>query len=444
MADQAFVAVPATVEFPSGNEGDWWALFLARLQLLTSATKERRYQGHFINIHSSTVKRLLGGGNKYRRRVDDLVDAGVVEIYKQNGRELYYDGKGRTPPGKQPTEPFSKSYRLGAEHRTGKARVIALHSKPASKKAAIVRQVDADNLGSAGCHFHRKGAHFLLKADTDHRSSCHWAAWTASRWLTGDDFAKRCDHGRYHALITQTSRTLRQHIRTDEDASLALVDVSACQPVLLGLAAGSPTNGHPSTSRPNHILLNVASFSIRSRNEWRRKSPSDAQHWLELSESRAIYDYFFDQIQEFDGQTLGLIRTPTRPIWRDLRSLSRKAFKRATLIPMFDLIDAALGNPIFQITQRDFPTIAEYILQTKKHRHQKTATILQGIESSLMIDGCGTSLLNEHPDEPVQPIHDALLCKTTFAPTAKSIIAEQFERIGLHPQIKIEPCEVTN
>jgi len=89
----------------------------------------------------------------------------------------------------------------------------------------------------------------------------------------------------------------------------------------------------------------------------------------------------------------------------------------------------------------DFETIAEFILETKQDGHyQRTACLCQMTESSVMIDGVGERLLRDFPDEPIQPIHDAIVCREGFAETIRKIIRDCFQSLlGVVPNVEIDP-----
>lgn len=49
--------------------------------------------------------------------------------------------------------------------------------------------------------------------------------------------------------------------------------------------------------------------------------------------------------------------------------------------------------------------------------------------------------MRHHPDEPVATIHDAILCRLSFALMAQQIIRDAFRRFGVSPNVKIEGLE---
>ena len=54
------VAIPSTIKLPDGKNGDKVAAFLHYLQVLTSLTYERRVLRHWINIHWTKLRQLIG------------------------------------------------------------------------------------------------------------------------------------------------------------------------------------------------------------------------------------------------------------------------------------------------------------------------------------------------------------------------------------------------
>jgi len=65
-------------------------------------------------------------------------------------------------------------------------------------------------------------------------------------------------------------------------------------------------------------------------------------------------------------------------------------------------------------------------------------------ESGVMIDGVGEKLLLYFPDEPLQPIHDAIICEEAFAETVREIIKDCFQSLlGVLPNVEIEPIART-
>ncbi len=412
----AHVAIPHSVTLPRGSKGDNWALFLSELALHTSLTKERRHDGHWINFHSERIRKLLGG--RYRERIREMRNAGVVEV-----NDAYSIGM-------EGAQPFTKSYRLASKHRTGRSRLHLLTTRPTIRKAIKSFKIAPANLMPAGMHYRSCFDRFELDRDaaSDPRLQDHWDQWTIARWLNRQEFAHRCGYGRYHSLMTQLPRRARQHIQVHDDEFVSVVDVSACQPLLLGHLAACHT---PS---PKPLLPYVAHFLGG-------KLSADVARWIELCETRSIYGFLYDAIQTHDGPTTTTITLADgRQQEIDLRTISEQSFKRASLIPVFDTLEATSRSPVFAIIRREFPTIAAFIVSAKNTGHQRLACLLQRAESTLMIDRLGEALSERYPNVAVAPIHDALVVPHSFAETAVELIKEQFYALGLMPHVRIESC----
>lgn len=417
----ARVAIPKGIELPPGCEGDNCALFLSTLSLHTSMTRERQH-GHWINFHNKRLSTLMG--RSYRGRINGMIDVGLIEA-----NEIYSSGMPGVPA-------FTKSYRLAREYRIGQSQLHLLTTRPTIRKAVKIHDPDPDNLAPAGMFFRSCFDRFLLSpgAADDPLLSQHWDQWAIARWLNREEYAHRCDYRRFHSLVTQLPRQVRQYLRTSDGQPTSVVDVAACQPLLLGYLAAR----HTPHSTPRPLLL---PYDARFLGAGVSKLDTDVACWIELCETRAIYKYLHEALQSFDGPTTTVLTTASgRKVEIDLRTIPERSFKRASLIPVFDKLDAMQRNPVFKVIARDFPGIANFIVATKQNGHQRLACLLQRTESALMIDGVGEVLAKRHANVAVAPIHDALVVADTFADTAADLIREQFGTLGLQPQIKIERC----
>lgn len=166
---------------------------------------------------------------------------------------------------------------------------------------------------------------------------------------------------------------------------------------------------------------------------------ADVQRWQEMAESRTIYQFFRDELEREPEQAIvKAVSNSGRGFLLDLRKVDDATFKRSCLVPLFQKVSEMVVSPIYRIIEREFPTVANFLMETKRTAHQRVACMLQSAESSLMIDGLGVRLARSFPEEPVQPIHDALLVRESFAEKAIELIKEQFAAVGLHPQVKYE------
>lgn len=412
------VAIPATISPPRGVKGDNLAVLSAELQMLTALEPERRSRGHWINLHSSRLEKLLG--KRYRDTILLAKREGIIDV------------NGRYSTGRNNVGPFSKSYRLTTQHRHSRSRLFRVDSKNTLRRIKANYSPDPINLGVAGMHYYRQFEQFYLDPaviDSKFLAS-HWDAWAIARFLNRQEFAVRCEYRRYHSLLTQLPRKARKHLRCKQKDSLTLIDVSSCQPLLLGLLASN----HPSPHSTGPLLLPyVPRF-------WRRSAPNDVQDWIDLCESKGLYQYLHQRIRDLAQRSH--ISVPVncgrKSVDIDLRSLTTARFKRAFLIFIFDRLASTLKHPLFHLIESEFPNIATCIVRVKQAGHQRLACICQRMEAGLMIDAVGGILAKQHGSEPVQPIHDALVVRNAFAGRASEIIRESFGLYDLRPHLTVE------
>ncbi|TWU08389.1 hypothetical protein [Stieleria varia] len=441
------VAIPFGVNLSAkSTTADREAVFLARLSLYTSMSPERQRDRHWIPIPAK-LPRMLLGTTEYRKRIERLCGAGIIEV-----NDSYSDGK-------IGGEAFPKAYRFTKAHCSGRHRLHQLKSKRAREIALKEKQIDPANLRPAGMYYWQHGNSFQLDRSAvdaiGHED--YWTQWNLGQWKSGENYATRCDYGRYHSLLTRTPRTVRPFLTTAAGERLGIVDVSAAQPSLIGAVAANMASSHGAPPKWNQrgrdapgYLCNVADFfgGYEEKRRVIQNAPTDIQQWIELCESGLIYDYMLDQISRLPGPAMIEMRNAQGTRFRvDARDMNRSQIKRATLVPLFDHQDATERNPLFQIVRRDFPTIARSVELIKSQTvpdgrklHEALARLLQLLESTLMIDGVGTVLERQHKDEPVQPIHDAILCRMDFCGQATEIIKAQFARLGLRPLVKLDAC----
>jgi hypothetical protein len=91
-----------------------------------------------------------------------------------------------------------------------------------------------------------------------------------------------------------------------------------------------------------------------------------------------------------------------------------------------------------------FPRMAQLICDIKREwGYRSLARLLQRVESCPIIDRVCGRLMREHGEVPVLTIHDSILTSKEHVSLLKSVIEEQFLRIGLRPtlheQYRAEP-----
>lgn len=341
----------------------------------------------------------------------------------------------------QSGQPFCKSYRILKPYREGQYRLYELTRKPLIKKVCQQRLIDPVNLKPTGMHF---ASHFdSVELITGPLNAGFFEQATRATWKSGQAFAIRCDYGRFHSLVTQLPRQLRPFVRIDGSAA-AMVDVSAAQPLLLGHLCNQPEQAHQIrravTGRDSATTGAAIGAGLLPYVAQNRTTPSDVHRWLKYCETGTIYEHLQRRMAESDSPINRFNMPNGYSVEADLRSASIRQVKKAALVCMFDTIESSRTSPVFQAIEQDFPTIARFMLVAKRSDYSDLAKMLQMAESTLMIDRVGDLLMAQYPDEPVQPIHDALLVRTEFKEVAKTLIETAFNEVGLNPNLKIEAC----
>ena len=411
--------IPAGYQ-PTGRFAPQSALVLNAFLRLTAATPERRHWGFYFSFHSREYRRLVGSNWGPVRK--QLIKEGAIEVCKRDvgGRhvEPYSTGNANT-------RPFPKKYRLAKQLRTGKVQSFEFRSRPHCKKLSRNFLFDYERFSHWDYWHFRNMKQFTIDFESVD-SADYWSLLTASNLENQFHFFTICKYFRRHTLLTQLSRNMRRHLTINGNRDLSIVDVSACQPLLLGYLAAN--NYRPEIAFDQ---LNVLD---------RRRTQQDICKWIELCESGEFYVSLRSLAQK-KGLRLTLRRwseEQKRMFTIDYDRISAKGFKRSAIIPLFDRIGEMEANPIFKLIELEFPSIAIFIRIIKRHDHRETARACQKFESYLMQQGVMAELHSKHPAWPVASIHDAILTEACNATLVTHCIRQFFDRLGLHPKVKTE------
>ncbi len=435
------VAIPRRIvdALPDNAAGKRQAIFVARLATMAMAQR-RGQEGRFHNYHHKTLRPMLGGN--YRQHIREMIDAGFIEPNKSKDgrREPYLPGVLAKRKGKKP---FSKSYRLVRRYLTQPFTTVDITGK---EQQAIVRghrAFDRDNLKTGGLHYVSQFPQFSIHPSfrTDTTLANRYTQASVVKVANRDHYANRCDYGRLHTTFTSFPSDARRHLRAGGNR-VSEVDIGAAQLLLLGLLAAVasvsqtgvqdvPQPGPNPTNSADPLLSVAAQFS---RRDW----PQDVRLWTDLCEAGTVYDYLLLSVVA-SGQTKSLHRAASGYEYpRDLREAGRAEIKQATIVALFERVGAMKRSPVYLAIEREFPTIARVMRDAKANGHEALACRLQSLEAALMIDRLGELLSKNYPDEPVSPIHDALLVRQSFAEEAAMLIRQVFATVGLIPAVKIE------
>lgn len=236
------------------------------------------------------------------------------------------------------------------------------------------------------------------------------------------------DYGRIHTNLTNFPKALRRHLSVDGER-LANVDISESQPLFMGLAIVK-SNGEPATAEedkatrqtkgrrvaPTTFMMDHTMMDKDHQHGGpidRRRLPNDLRRYLELCEARGLYQAVADRL----GKT-------------------REEAKKGVMVVFFD--KPWHRNGVSLVLDEMAPTVMEKMRRAKRQDYRRLAHFAQRIESAFMFGRVVPRIMDQRPDLFVATIHDSILTMAADAPFVRQVMLDEFARLGLLPQVKIE------
>jgi hypothetical protein len=91
------------------------------------------------------------------------------------------------------------------------------------------------------------------------------------------------------------------------------------------------------------------------------------------------------------------------------------------------------GMWLFDIMREEFPTVANFILESKRECYQELARRCQRLESQIIIDGACWAILRNSPGTVILTIHDAILTTRSDAEMVADFLRSEFKKWGVTP-----------
>jgi hypothetical protein len=240
-------------------------------------------------------------------------------------------------------------------------------------------------------------------------------------WFTVDDY------GRIHTNLTNLPKALRQYLAV-EGVRLANVDISESQPLFMGLAlarvgSGGRAGGQAGARRegrhgqPYHMMDNTMmdKDTLLGGGFDRNGLPADLRHYLELCETRGLYQAVADRL----GKT-------------------RDDAKHGVMVVFFD--KPWHRNAVSAVLDELFPTVMKDMREFKRTNYRRLAHFAQRIESAFMFGRVVPRIMELRPNLFVATIHDSILTTVGNGQFVRQVMLDEFAHLGLAPQVKIEPC----
>ena len=150
----------------------------------------------------------------------------------------------------------------------------------------------------------------------------------------------------------------------------------------------------------------------------RGRLPSDLRRYLELCEARGLYQAVADRL----GKT-------------------REEAKQGIMVVFFD--KPWHRNAVSAMLDELFPTVMQAMRGIKRQDYRRLAHFAQRIESGFMFGRVVPRIMELRPDLFVATIHDSILTTAGDAQFVRQVMLDEFARLGLSPQVKVEPCSGT-
>lgn len=197
------------------------------------------------------------------------------------------------------------------------------------------------------------------------------------------------EFGRVYTNITNLKSELRQSLISKEDKSLIEIDIKNSQPFFL------------------------ATLLIERYRSLGQPIPKDVRAFIDVVKSGELYESFVDCIPT--------VKT---------RGESKKKFMSNIL---FCKTMVSNKSGFFKAFRESFPSVAEYIVESKKQDHRALSKLLQRAESLFMIEYMGAKMMQR--GWLYVTIHDsAIICEDTL-PGFIRYMKEYFAPYGILPQL---------
>jgi hypothetical protein len=376
----------------------------------TSLTEERRDKGHWIGIHSDHWREMFHGDASKVLKAGQ--DCGLIE---RNGK--YSVGR------------FPKSYRLASEYRTG-AHVPYELAMPPKSKIGRPGLVAGKNLKEAGEKLLARMPWVELgnvrKMDLPRSErGRHWVELQIGTVKAGHLRAMRCEYGRLHTSYTPLPKAVRRHLVGRDGQKLSSVDVSNCQPLILGILASRSIQ--PAADAPRYHMLHAGGLG----------------DYLGRCEEGQLYEFLVERMHAGDGGTevrqVDFVKNGMHmTIEVDPAKADRDTVKKEFMVCLFSDVERMRSMPIYRIVERFWPALADYLVATKSTEgYASVAEACQRMESDLMIEGVAMEFMRRHPNAPIFTVHDEINCPVDLAGEVKELIEAAFRRKGVAAKTKV-------
>lgn len=294
----------------------------------------------------------------------------------------------------------------------------------------------------------------------------------ARRCAEGAFHSSVCPYGRFHSNLTNMSKELRPCL-TIKGEQLVGVDLANSQPLIAAIMSIRFFAGKKQKNRLLQKTFSDSKINYATRElshlekELSRTFPhlSTSSNSTNISSSRSLVTTSQSSFPtsslytiSVDSQVIDSVRglrqfqSGTRP---DLQAYleaceqgglyeammnagdEKQAFKKQFFTEIF-FGRCQQKSKLRSRFAKCYPSIHEMLITIKKKDYRLSAYLMQHYESTIFIGKICERLRREHPDDPVYTIHDSILCLPSHLNVVKEVIAEEFNRLGVHPTLREE------
>lgn len=273
-----------------------------------------------------------------------------------------------------------------------------------------------------------------------------------------------CRYGRVHTSLTRCPKCVRSFLKVNMEPLIGL-DIKNSQPLFLSLLVvnyrkrANKTFGYltfaESTTDPYReidkiIQKTVLPFPYKNQNDTSpslctaittRKANKDKSEHVDstalttsttLPRNRSIIN---DYLQEDELLFIGLCERGE--LYEHLCSHEEFPVRKWAKQRFFEVIfgKTRATSPMKSMFAADFPNVAEVVRAHKKKDYRHLPRLLQNIEANFIINTVCRRIMNEIPDAPIFTIHDSVLTTRQFVEPIRTIMMDEFARLGLTPSL---------
>ncbi|HXH98709.1 MAG TPA: hypothetical protein VNI52_00450 [Sphingobacteriaceae bacterium] len=247
-------------------------------------------------------------------------------------------------------------------------------------------------------------------------------------------FATQDDYGRLHTNFVNLKKEYRNYLTTNTGEELVSIDIKNCQPFLTtlllkssfweGSSAGSVETLNIDDIKPKIIKLLQETDAIQTLIMFTKSVEDnvDIFKYKNLVLSGYLYEFLLDEFRS-DG----------------IKCFNRKAAKEEVYKVFFSKNFHLRTSKTAKIFKELFPSVYKLFCLIKKKHHNLLATLLQAIESQIVIEGVVKSFMQEDPDSPLLTIHDSVVVPISKTLKMKNIMLDYItEKVGFQPAVSVE------